>query len=236
MAIVYGICIGNEQKYEKYCAPFLRASVSSSNIEESRHNQSIFTAYNGILERVRWRADLEALVLLHEDLEIRSTGFEEQLRALLQDDGVAIVGAIGGRGVNSVRWSQADECFGRMPDAFNGDNDLGGGTHEVDTVDGCLLVMSPWAVRNLRFDDKTFQGFHAYDADICMQARAVGKQVLVAPFDAFHHTKGGFGDVARHQKSDEAFRRKWGIPQASIRQRLARRYQLIGRMAKAVTR
>ena len=30
------------------------------------------------------------------------------------------------------------------------------GTHDVDTVDGIFLALSPWAVRNLRFDAKNF--------------------------------------------------------------------------------
>jgi hypothetical protein len=221
--IVYGICIGSEEKYSTFCAPYLAAFVESSNVIESRGNDSIFIAYNAVLDQVAARPGVEALVLLHEDLELVPSDFEEQIRRHFQDPDVAIIGAIGGRGVQGVRWSQAHERFGRMPDSFNGANDFGGGTHEVDIVDGCLLALSPWAVANLRFDSRRFKGFHAYDADICMQARAAGKKVIVADLPAFHHTKGGFGDIRRHQISDEVFRRKWGIPQDPWRRRLYRR-------------
>jgi hypothetical protein len=32
---------------------------------------------------------------------------------------------------------------------------------------------------------------------------------VAAPLNAFHHTKGGFGDVAAWQAADAAFRAKW---------------------------
>jgi hypothetical protein len=210
--IHYGVCIGSESKYRRCAVPGLELVGALERTIESRDNSSIFPAYNGVLDAVRDLEDLEALVLLHEDLELRDANFEEKVRTALSDADVAIVGAVGGRGPRGVRWSKARERFGLMPDAFWGVNDYGGGTHDVDIVDGCLLILSPWAVRNLRFDDARYHGFHAYDADICMQARSKGRRVRVTEFDAYHHTKGGFGDVANHAESDATFRAKWDIP------------------------
>ena len=48
------------------------------------------------------------------------------------------------------------------------------------------MVLSPWAVRELRFDESLGK-LHGYDFDICMQARAAGKKVATAPFRAIHH-------------------------------------------------
>jgi hypothetical protein len=47
-------------------------------------------------------------------------------------------------------------------------------------------VLSPWAVRGLRFDESLGR-LHGYDFDICMQARAAGRKVMTAPFRAVHH-------------------------------------------------
>ena len=80
---------------------------------------------------------------------------------------------------------------------------------DVDALDGLLLVLSPWAVRELRCDTETFTGFHAYDMDLCFQARKAGQRVVTAPLNVFHHTKGGYGDAAAWQAADAAFRRKW---------------------------
>ena len=43
------------------------------------------------------------------------------------------------------------------------------------------MVLSPWAVRELRFDESLGK-LHGYDFDICMQARAAGKKVVTADF------------------------------------------------------
>ncbi len=48
------------------------------------------------------------------------------------------------------------------------------------------MVLSPWAVRELRFDESLGK-LHGYDFDICMQARAAGKKVVTADFRAIHH-------------------------------------------------
>jgi hypothetical protein len=221
----YGICIGPSDKYEKFAAPSLQAIAPTSMVIERRGQSSIFEAYNSMLDEVRAaETPLEGLILMHEDIELKSP-IEDVLRAEFSDPDVAIVGAIGGRGVKSVRWSRAEKTFGRAPDAFYGENNHGGGFHDVDMVDGLLLALSPWAIDNMRFDTDTFTGFHAYDADISLQARAAGKKVRVAELDIFHHTGGGFGDPAKHREVDDTFRKKWNIPLDSPLFRMRRKLQ-----------
>jgi methionine biosynthesis protein MetW len=90
-----------------------------------------------------------------------------------------------------------------------GQIDFGGHPDDVDAVDGLLLVLSPWAVRNLRFDADAFDAFHGYDVDFCFQARAAGRRVVVDDIGVFHHTKGGYGDEDAFRRADAAFRAKW---------------------------
>ena len=59
-------------------------------------------------------------------------------------------------------------------------------TGEVDVIDGFIIVISPWAVRELRFDE-SLGLLHGYDLDICFQARAAGKKVVTTDFRAIHH-------------------------------------------------
>jgi hypothetical protein len=220
---VYGFCIGTESKFNSFARPGLESFAAGSPRLERRNQSSIFTAYNSILdETIAMGPEVEGLILMHEDVELKQS-LDAILRAEFADESVAIVGAIGGRGVRSVRWSRAERTFGYAPDTFHGANDHGRGHHDVDTVDGLLLAMSPWAIRSLRFDESLYTGFHAYDADISMQARATGKRVRVADIDLMHHTKGGFGDVKTHRAVDDLFRSKWGIPRDSIGRRLRRR-------------
>ena len=59
-------------------------------------------------------------------------------------------------------------------------------TGEVDTVDGFVLVLSPWTVRNVRFDESLGQ-LHGYDFDYCLQVREAGRKVVTADFQVIHH-------------------------------------------------
>ena len=59
-------------------------------------------------------------------------------------------------------------------------------TGEVETLDGFLLVLSPWAVREIRFDEGLGE-FHGYDLDFCLQVREAGRKVVTADLRAIHH-------------------------------------------------
>lgn len=206
--IAYGICIGSEEKFQRFARPGLALCASpGAPIAESRDNKSIFTAYNEILDVFGSQPELEALVLMHEDVELRDPSFESNVRALLRDGDVAVAGAIGAVGVRKLAWWEG-QGRGRCLES-RGLIDFGGGVHAVDAVDGLLLVLSAWAVRNLRFDELLFHGFHGYDLDICFQARSAGRKVVTADFELMHHTKGGFGDEAAYQRADAVFQRKW---------------------------
>ena len=57
---------------------------------------------------------------------------------------------------------------------------------EVDTLAGFLLVMTPWAIRELRFDEALHLGI-GFDLDICRQARAAGRKLVTADIGVSHH-------------------------------------------------
>jgi hypothetical protein len=161
---------------------------------------SIFRNYNVIMDRVADRDDLEALVLVHQDAEIVDADFCARLRQALADPEVAIVGCAGAVGVRSIAWWEGAVTWASLEHRYR---ELGGGSirggawererlpphahpGEVDTIDGLLIAMSPWAVRNLRFDESLGQ-FHGYDFDICLQARAAGKKVVTEDLRVIHH-------------------------------------------------
>jgi hypothetical protein len=59
-------------------------------------------------------------------------------------------------------------------------------TGEVDSIDGFVIVLSPWAVNEVEFDE-TMGDLHGYDFDVCCQVRMAGKKVVTADFRAIHH-------------------------------------------------
>lgn len=212
--IGFASCIADRDVFLRRALPGLReAAEPDSPIAELSTPDSIFTAYNEALDHFAGVAGLEALVLLHEDVELVHDDFCDRVRAVLADPAVAVAGPVGGRAVRSLAWWEGEiagavtETRGRLDHGFE--------RPDVDALDGLLLVLSPWAVRHLRFDSETFAGFHGYDVDLCFQARAAGRTVRVADLPAIHHTKGGLGDAAAWHAADAGFRRKWNLEPAS---------------------
>jgi glycosyl transferase family 2 len=162
---------------------------------------SIFKSYNLLLDQAAELDDLEAFVLLHQDSEIVDPGFCAKLREALGDPEVGVVGCVGAIGVRSIAWWEGsvtwasfvhryDELGGGEFPSLSWDNDalppyatLG----EVDTVDGFLLGLSPWVVRNVRFDEELGGLLHGYDFDFCLQVRDAGRKIRTADFKVVHH-------------------------------------------------
>jgi hypothetical protein len=161
---------------------------------------TIFRNYNLLRERVAGRDDLEALVLIHQDAEIVDPDCSAKVRAAFADPDVAIVGCAGAVGVKSIAWWEGAVTWASFTHRYE---EMGGGeipgvswrepdtpgyarTGEVDAIDGFVMALSPWAVRELQFDE-TLGTRHGYDIDLCMQARAAGKKVVTADIKVVHH-------------------------------------------------
>lgn len=208
--IAFASCVAKPEVFSARALPGLRRVAEPDFVfAELSTTTSILEAYNEALDHFAGVGDLEALVLLHEDTELLDPEFPALVRAALADPEVAIVGAVGARDVASLAWWEGEMAGGVME--TRGRIDHGFDRTDVDAVDGLLLILSPWAVRNLRFDEATYTGFHAYDVDFCFAARAAGKRVEVAPLTVMHHTKGGYGDKAAWDEANRRFQAKWGL-------------------------
>lgn len=199
--IAFGCPITKGRLYERHAAPGIAlAAEPDSEVFAYQSGGSIFRAYNVLMEMAAKRDDLEALVLLHQDSEIIDPEFCAKVREQLQDPEVAIVGCAGALGVRNISWWEGMVTWASFAHRYE---EMGGGdipglswdaervpsyatTGEVDTIDGFIIVMSPWAVRELRFDE-SLGLLHGYDLDICLQARAAGKKVVTTDFRAIHH-------------------------------------------------
>jgi len=199
--IAFGVAVTEPTIYDRFAGPGIRrAAEPDSLVFAEQAAGSLFRNYNRVLEQARAQGDLEALVLVHQDVEIVESDFPARVRAALSDPDVAIVGCVGAVGVDKPAWwkgTVAWAAFSHHYDEFGGGEfdslswrPEAGPSHlapgEVDAIDGLAMVLSPWAVRELRFDESLGQ-FHGYDFDICMQARTAGKKVVTADFRVIHH-------------------------------------------------
>ncbi|MCU4185058.1 FkbM family methyltransferase [Acidiferrimicrobium sp. IK] len=215
----YGVYVEDEDRYRSCAKVSLRAHLSpDSTLVESRDGSSISASYNDILDSFSGDDRPRAVVLMHEDVSIIEPDFEEKIQAAFLDDDVAIVGVVGGAEVSGMEW-WSGKRYGRCSDNGTGLIDFGGGDHDVEIVDGLLMALSPWAVRNLRFDASNFPGARGYDADICFQAQAAGKKVRVIDLPVFHHDKPGPIDQLAFGQAQAAFASKWASALAAGRSR-----------------
>jgi hypothetical protein len=199
--IVFASSITDPELYRTCAEPGIRlAAEPDSEVIANAAAGSIFRSYNLIMDSVAERDDLEALVLLHQDSELASPDFCATLRQALSDPDVGVVGCVGAVGVRSIAWWEGSVTWASFTHRYR---ELGGGelpalswetdklpayaqTGEVDTVDGFVLALSPWVVRNVRFDE-SLGLLHGYDFDFCLQVRDAGRKVVTADFKVVHH-------------------------------------------------
>ena len=199
--IVFACSITDAAMYARAAEPGIRrVAEPGSEVLANAAAGSIFRSYNLIMDMVAERDGLEALVLIHQDAEITSADFCARARAALADPDVGVVGCVGAVGVRSIAWWEGSATWASFTHRYE---ELGGGelpgfsyangdlpsfarTGEVETVDGFVLVLSPWVVRNIRFDESLGQ-LHGYDFDFCLQVRAAGRKVATADFKVVHH-------------------------------------------------
>jgi hypothetical protein len=176
-------------------------------IATSGHS-GIVVAYNMILDAVADR-DVEALILMHDDLELTDPNAEAKLLAPLADPNVALVGVAGGGG-KSLYWWEHSPIGHQRTDVM--DIDFGRREGEVTLVEGSVMVLSPWLISNLRFDSR-FTYFHGYD-EIGMQVQAHGKKSVVVDADTHHHNPMGYSSPHSAEMcriANDLYKRKWRL-------------------------
>ena len=95
---------------------------------------------------------------------------------------------------------------------------------EVASIDGLWMCIRRSLFDTIRFDDKTFTGFHCYDSDICMQILATGYCI--------HNSDGTYNPT--FFKNLELWNKKWhhmlpvvrGIELTEQEQQIHQRYAL----------
>lgn len=202
--IGYGCCVGSWEKFLRYVAPRV---PHGQPVLTASNQKSISVAYNAILDGFRVY-DLDAVILLHDDLEMIDPRTEDKVMAYLAvHTSVALLGVAGGG--PSMSWWNIDPIGHQWTDSLLlefGSRRVG----PVSMIEGSFMAFSPWAVQELRFDER--YEFLGYD-DICLEADRANKIVAVADIDTHHHTTVGYkSDAVREmwERSEQIFNSKWG--------------------------
>jgi hypothetical protein len=203
--IAFGCPITDHAQYEAFAEPGIRRvaepdseilALGSAGLGDA----SIFRNYNLLIEEAAKLENLEALVLVHQDAEIVDPEFMTKVRRALQHDEIGILGCAGAIGVRNIAWWDGSVTLASFSHRYT---EYGGGeivgstfdwekappearTGEVDVIDGFMMVLPPWFVENIRFDESLGQ-LHGYDFDVCQQVREAGKKVWTEHIRVIHH-------------------------------------------------
>lgn len=208
MRVAYGCVTNSLERVQRYVLP----RVGDRPLTLLWNQTSMTTAYNRILDSHRWDPP-DVLILVHDDLELTDPVAEEKFAEALRIHDVELVGVAGGYGVEAhgLAWWNARTVGHQLTDSRM--LDFGPRTGFVTSLEGSVMALGPWGVRNIRFDE-TFTGFHGYD-DIGMCVNVTHrKSVWVADVDTHHHTSLGFDSPASEVawlEADRKFRRKWKL-------------------------
>jgi hypothetical protein len=197
--IVFASAMTDAEAYRRYARPGIRlAAEEDSKVLAYAAVGSVCRSYNLLLERAALEPELEALVLVQQDVEILDAGFCSTVRSTLEDPAVAIAGPVGATGVRTIAWWEGAISAAPVVQRYQrfGSGEIPAfswkrhepAPAEVDVVDGRLLVLSPWAVETLRFDESLSLG-HGYELDLCLKARAAGRKVVTAQMPVAYWTR-----------------------------------------------
>jgi len=155
-------------------------------INNSDNAYSLCSAYNEGVDCSQG----EILVFVHEDVFFMEPGWGDVLSHKFKNDPmIGLIGVAGSQYLASHHpaWIAAGQPFIRghvVHETQGGDNyrmsvfSPDKTDAEVVAVDGLFFAIRRDLFEHIRFDDRTFDGFHFYDLDICMQIRETHKLII----------------------------------------------------------
>jgi GT2 family glycosyltransferase len=186
--LAFGTGVTDEDRYAAEAAVGIRRVAPPGSLVLTRRGASVQATYNELLDEAASTDGVEGLVLVHQDVELHDPSFCAAVRRALALPDVAIVGVDGRRGAAGLAEPRSAQVGTMLyGGAFDEPPVPDDAPVDVEFVDGALMAFSPWAIRALRFDRRFEPYFHLYDRDICFQARAQGRRVVVVTTHVTHH-------------------------------------------------
>lgn len=179
-------------------------------IDNSKNKYSIFETYNiGVS-----RATGDLLCFVHDDVLFRTDKWGAIIGEIFTDETIGMVGFAGAHFLPAVPmyWSESP-----IISEYNLHNDRGtvkncfqqsyfkSGIIDAIACDGFCFFIPHYLFDRLSFDEKTYQGFHMYDMDICMQVLSIGKRLILTNRILLEHAWSE--SLAPHKKGMDLFKK-----------------------------
>jgi len=166
-------------------------------IDNTANKYNIFQAYNLGIEQ----SNYDVICFAHEDIVFHTNGWGKKVIEHFTNPKVGIIGIAGSHYVPKLPGSHWNPCVTscNIIHTINGKTNLDL-TRYTDNkelsmpavmLDGVWLCASRKVMKQVRFDDVTFSGFHCYDSDICLQIKKIRYDVrIVFDIDIEHFSFG----------------------------------------------
>jgi len=167
-------------------------------IDNSNNGRTIFQAYN---EGVRL-AKGDVLCFMHDDILFRFADWGKEVYKAFGNKKCGLVGVIGCQFLsNKVQpWWDLGHHLGCITQGYFEDGEyktfqdgvpLKDESKKGVAVDGLWFCIKRELFERICFDDKTYDSFHCYDIDTCMQVLQAGYQIRVLRDIHIEHKSGG---------------------------------------------
>lgn len=178
------------------------ASVQYIRIDNRDNQYNLCSAYNEGIKK----AQGEILVFMHEDTFFVEGGWADKLEKKFEDQSLGLIGIAGTQYLfpNNPVWFAAGRPFIKgqviheldrgsryFLTVFNWER----GDSEVVAVDGLFFAVRKSIFDKIQFDEVTFDGFHFYDLDICMQIRKAHRIIVTTDIMVKHQSGGAFDNT-----------------------------------------
>jgi glycosyltransferase involved in cell wall biosynthesis len=188
--------------HERNISKTIDAEFEYIRIDNRNNSYNLCSAYN---EGVR-RSTGETVVFIHEDVFFMEGGWGKKLEGKFSDQTIGLVGVAGTQYLfsDSPGWVAAGRPFikGQVVHETNDGNTYNltvfsweNEDTEVVAVDGLFFAIRRSLFGTIKFDEQTFDGFHLYDLDICMQIRRTHRLIVTKEILLKHQSGGNFNNI-----------------------------------------
>lgn len=179
-------------------------------IDNSKNTYSIFSAYNSGVERAQY----PYIAFIHEDILFRSKNLGEIIIKSFNEH--PQLGLLGVTGITILPqyafgwWSAGYDYYVGSIYTHKCDPAVTSTIVLKDAVacDGLFLCIRAELFKQIHWDEQTFDGFHCYDLDICMQVLKAGYKIMVAEGLLIEHFSTG-NPTESFANGCVLFSRKW---------------------------
>lgn len=145
MKFTIGYIEHNSNVFEKFLKPSLNGLEGDFEIIKTSDKNCPAENYNEILKKSK----TQYVILTHQDISFSKDLLKKIEKTINENKNFGILGLVGVDDQNKYRWSNENESF------------------KCQTLDCCFVVINK--ENNLYFDSKTFNNFHLYVEDFCLQ-------------------------------------------------------------------